>query len=715
MRFIKDNFRKLLFILPFFLIANTSFVPDEGMYPLSEIHKLDLQKAGLKIDPKLVYNPDGVSLIDALVQLTGCTGSFVSNDGLIITNHHCSFGAIQQASTLEQNYLENGFVAKTKEEEIPAAGITCRITTSYEDVSKEVLAFANKETDITKRGRAIANIIKEIVKREETKDTTIDAEVSEMFIGQSYILFRYKVIKDVRLVCAPPRNIGEFGGESDNWVWPRHTGDFSFLRAYVAPDGSPAPYSKKNVPFHPKKFLKVNANGVNENDFVFVLGYPGRTFKNQPSQFIKYQEDFQLPYVQQSYDWMINLYLNRGKNDPEYALNIAGKIKSLANTEKNYRGKLKGLYRLGLVSKKEAEEMELQKFIDANSDLKKEYGSVLTDIDNVYKSVLSTGRVPFFFSLISRNVSLYRLAEILVEYNEERVKPENERKALYTTANKSNLTKTISGLFETIFEDVDKETFIKFLWDASTMKEFIDNPVKYADKKDVITTVNDLYKNTLLLNQKEYEKLLQLTPEEFKKASDPVLDLVRKYETVDRVYQTITSGNEGKLNVLLAKFLEVKKQWLKKNFIPDANSTLRLTYGYIKGYSPADATKYSPFTTLTGLMEKGSPEGDYRLNEMLKKLYASKDYGRFKDKNLNDIPVAMIYNTDTSGGNSGSPVLNAYGELIGVNFDRTFEATINDYAWSEYYSRSIAVDIRYVLWVTEKVSGASHLLKEMGV
>ena len=249
----------LLFLLPL-LLAVIPTIPDEGMYPLSEIRKLDLNSAGLKIDIDEVYNPDGVSLTDALVRIGGCTGSFVSEEGLILTNHHCSFGAVQKVSTVENNYLENGLVAKTREEEIPAAGLTCRITVSYEDVSTKILSAANSVNDFTERINAISAAIKQIVSEEEKKDSTIKAEVSEMFAGQSYVLFRYKTINDIRLVYVPPRSIGEFGGESDNWVWPRHTGDFSFLRAYVAPDGSPASYSKDNVPYHPKKYLTVNTN-----------------------------------------------------------------------------------------------------------------------------------------------------------------------------------------------------------------------------------------------------------------------------------------------------------------------------------------------------------------------------------------------------------------------------------------------------------------------
>jgi hypothetical protein len=304
-----------LSILSLLLLAMIPSVLDEGMFPLSEVSNLDLNSAGLKISVEEVYNPNGVSLVDALVKIGGCTGSFVSPEGLIITNHHCSFGAVRRASTIENNYLENGFLAETRKEEIPAEGFTCRITDSYEDVTSEILDAANQVDNITERIKAIRKKTKEIVKREEEKDSTIKAEVSEMFVGQSYVLFRYKTIKDVRLVYIPPLSIGEFGGESDNWVWPRHTGDFSFLRAYVSPDGSSADYSEENVPFTPPKFLDVNPNGVDEEDFVFLLGYPGRTYKHQPSHFLKFQMEYQLPYISKLYRWMIDLFEEKGEEE----------------------------------------------------------------------------------------------------------------------------------------------------------------------------------------------------------------------------------------------------------------------------------------------------------------------------------------------------------------------------------------------------------------
>jgi hypothetical protein len=711
---------KLFLSLLIIITLSLAFIPsapDEGMFPLSDIRNLDLKSAGLKIGIDEVYNPDGVSLVDALVKVGGCTGSFVSEDGLILTNHHCVFGAVQAASTVENNYLENGFVANTRDEEIPAKGLTCRITVSYEDVSAEILEAANEADDISKRTDAISKKIREIIKREEEKDSTIKAEVSEMFVGESYVLFRYQMINDVRIVYAPPRSIGEFGGESDNWVWPRHTGDFSFLRAYVAPDGSPAKYSENNVPFTPKKHLQVNADGVDENDFVFLLGYPGRTFKHQPSHFIVNQEKYLLPYISKLYRWMIDLYEAKGADDPEFALEKATLIKNLANVEKNYRGKLQGLERLRLVQKKQNEEKQLQEFINSNPELKSKYGNVLKEIDDVYQEIFESGRLPYILSSLSRFVNYYRLAEMFVEYKIEIQKPDSVRKSRYTEKNISQFLSSIDNLYNDYHPDMDKALFKKILKDALTFPEL--NTVGVfrflSEVEDIENYVDKLYSDSFVKNSEDY--LSKLLDEDLSTESlnDPLISLAQKFYELNESETAKRNRINGQLNILLANMMEVKRSWLEKSFIPDANSTLRLTYGYILGYTPADAVYYSPITSLKGVIEKGKEEGDYKLLPKLRELYNKKEFGKFYNDKLGDVPVAILYNTDTSGGNSGSPIMDAYGRVVGVNFDRAFEATINDFAWSAEYSRSIGVDIRYILWVTQKVGGADFLLKEMGV
>lgn len=713
--------RVLFFIfLSITLLISFAFIPpkpDEGMFPLSDIRKLNLNNKGLKISVDELYNPNGVSLVDALVRIGGCSGSFVSEEGLIITNHHCVFGAVQKASTVENNYLENGFVAYSREEEIPAEGLTVRITISYEDVSNEVLSAAESVDDVSKRSKAISDKISEIVKREEAKDSTIKAEVSEMFVGEQYVLFRYKTINDIRLVYVPPRTIGEFGGESDNWVWPRHTGDFSFVRAYVAPDGSPAKYSKDNVPFKPKKFLKVNPNGIDEEDFVFILGYPGRTFKNMPARFVEYHYKYQLPYVQNFFAWLINLYTKRGENDPEFALNISSTIKSLANTEKNYRGKLQGIRNLDLINKKFEEEKQLQNFIQSNLQLKTKYGNLLSEIDDLYKDTFESGRRMFVLNFMRNFVSYYRLADLFVDYKTEMTKDENDRKPNYKNENKDKLLSEITNIYKNIKYDLEPQILKKIFSDASSFEELssIEPFASYRATENKDEYINNLFDKTFLSDKDKFIDNLFNQDVSLDNIDDEFITIAKKLSELRSQEQTKQQVRDSKANIILAKFNEVKRLWLNKNFIPDANSTLRLTFGYVRGYSPKDATYYSPISSLKGMIEKSFEGGDYRIYEKIKELYDKKDFGSFVHPKLKEVPVAFIYNTDTSGGNSGSPIMDAYGRLVGVNFDRCFEATINDYAWSESYSRSIGVDIRFVLWVVQKIGNADFLLKEMNI
>jgi hypothetical protein len=712
---------KILVAFSLLFIAVTPYHPDEGMYPLTVIRYLDLKHAGLKIGINEIYNPDSPELVNAVVKIGGCTGSFVSPEGLIITNHHCAFGAVQKASTTENNYLENGFLAKTREDEIPAEGITARITVSFEDVSNEVLQAADRTMNISERREAIEKKIKEIEKREEEKDSTIEVKVSEMFVGKSYVLFRYKLIKDIRLVYVPPLAIGEFGGESDNWEWPRYSGDFSFMRAYVAPDGSAAEYSENNVPYKPERFIKVNPDGAEEGDFVFLLGYPAKTFKHQPSQFLRYQVNYQLPYIQQLYSWLINLYEEKGKYNPQFALHFASRIKWLANTRKNYYGKLVGLSRLNLIEKKQKEEADIQAFIDSSSALKDKYGNIMEGIDSVYAGIYKDGVLPLFLTQLGKQLSLYKLAEIMIDYKEAQEKPESEREEMYTRRGLPRLEEQIDKLYSDFYPELEKSIMKKMLNDGIRHKEIsaIDIFANFARSLTPLNQVNTfvvkLYSSTILTDRDKYLSLLQDNNVRLKDLNDPYIDFVQKLKGVQKEYQIRKEKRDGKLNVMLSELIEAQKMWLNKSIIPDANRTLRLTYGYIKGYSPSEAVYFDPITTLKGMIAKGKSAGDYKLPEKIRELYKEKDFGKFIDKNLNDVPVAILYNTDTSGGNSGSPVLDAYGKLVGVNFDRPFEAIVNDYAWSPDYSRSIGVDIRYVLWVTQKIAGADFLLNEMGI
>ena len=713
---------RFLFIL--FLTLNLSAVhkydAEEGMYPLSEIHKLDLQKAGLQIGIDEIYNPNGVSLIDALVKINGCTGSFVSDQGLMITNHHCAFKAISNASRPEQNYLEDGFLAREFETEIPAEGYVVRITESYEDVTDQILKSVEAIKDLAERNKAISKKMREIAKAADDEANSIIAEVSEMFAGESYILFKYRTIKDVRLVYAPPRSIGEFGGEADNWIWPRHTGDFTFMRAYVAPDGSAAEYSEENVPFTPKKFLKVNPDGVDEGDFVFIFGYPGRTFRHNPSQFLQYQENFNLPYIEQLYSYMIGIYESISEEDEALQLKYSSTIKSLANTMKNYRGKMLGLRRLNLIDKKIAEEVELAEFINSREDLKDQYGTLFKDIENVYNKRFDIAEADLWFGRFFRFSDLVSLADFITEYSEQMELIDADRKSAFKEDKIEETLDRMKKKYDDMNLDFEDEFIYKMIYDTEMFSETseikaLKSRTSSGDVENEISKYVEYLLSTEIANKEFFNNALKLSFDEIKDLDDPLIDLVIALKKQKQEIEKIDDQIEGTLQVLMPKLAEIKKLKDKTTFTPDANRTLRLTYGYIKGYEPADGVFYKPITSLNGVIEKSFLGGDYVIPDKLSVAFDQKNFGRFYDSKIGGVPVAILYNTDTTGGNSGSPILNSKGELIGVNFDRAYEATINDFAWDDDYSRSIGVDIRYVLWVAKTIGEADNVLKELGV
>lgn len=692
--------------------------PDEGMFPMSEISKLDLKKAGLRMNQEDIFNPEGISLTDALVRVGGCTGSFVSNEGLMITNHHCAFGSVQAASSPANDYITHGFLAKRREDEIVAKGLTCKITQSYQDVSDRVLASAQGIQDPAERLLKISETIRAIEAEENQKHKGMSCEISEMFTGRTYVLFRYQIIRDVRLVYVPQRDIGEFGGESDNWEWPRHTGDFSFLRAYVAPDGSPADYSAQNVPYKPKKHLIVNPDGVNEGDFVFILGYPGRTFRNMPARYIRYQERYQMPYIANLFEEQIATMKALGKNDKDLEIRVASRIKQLANVSKNYRGKLEGLKNLNLVNKKLDEDRMMANKIQEDDNLKALYANLMRDIDKLYDELDSVAIQSLWFNQIFSAGEVLSAANILIETNEKiAVAGTDEEKEKIATAGKAKLRSLVTGMHN----EVDVALISSMIRDArifSPQQKVI--AVEKYFKKDFTPEQREKklrkwWADTKVSRPSELYAMVGMQPALMRKSKDPIIKFV--FALRDQIQQLRGSAltRQGKLTQLLAAYVDAKSQLAGADFIPDANATLRLTFGNIKGYSLRDAVKFNPITTLSGMIQKGYDGGDYSLNPIIEQLFKTKNFGRYKMKDKEDVPLAILYNTDTSGGNSGSPIMDADGKLVGVNFDRAYPATINDFAWNDKYSRSIGVDIRFVLWVTEYVGNAGFLLEEMEV
>ena len=694
---------------------------EEGMYPVSEISKLDLKSKGLAVSPLDIFNPDGTSIFNGICKVGGATGSFISDKGLIITNHHVAYGAVQAASSAEQDYLTDGFYAASLQEEVQAPGYVVRITESYADVSEQVLNAVDSEMALKDQADAVEKKIKEIVKEAEEKHPGKRAEVSEMFPGKTYVLFIYTYLRDIRLVYAPPRSIGNFGGETDNWMWPRHTGDFSLLRAYVAPDGSPAGYAQENVPFKPQKVLSIDPAGVQENDFVFMLGYPGRTYRNRTSFFLEYQYNERMPWIVDYYQWEIDLAEKFSQKDRGTAIKLSTRIKWRSNTMKNYRGKLQGIGRLNLIRDKKQEEAALQEFIEADNDLKKEYSGLLDEIRDIYSALSKESRRELILQYLRSGSTLLSAAYTVYEGSIELVKPDLERKSTYMDRNFSRTKQYMAQGFKNYFEPADKAVLYKLLSMASQLPgeqkiqavEQIQDGTAGGDA--IQAFVDGLYAQSALTQISAVSDALEKAAAGKDIPADPAITFIKalypEYEALEKTQKE----RKAELDPLLAALLDVRRQYKKEQFIPDANGTLRFTYGYIEGYSPKDAVYYKPFTTIAGIHEKTTGEPPFDTPEKLLSLIRKGAASAFIQPQLKTVPVDMLYSMDTTGGNSGSPVFNAQGSIIGINFDRAFEATINDFAWSQDYSRSIGVDIRYVLWILKEFSGADSILAELGL
>ena len=708
------NVRKqILFVIALCTLA-PSLNAEEGMYPISAIDRLDLKEQGMRLSATQVFNPDETCLVDGICRVNGCTGSFVSPNGLIITNHHCAYRAIQSASTAENDWLKNGFFSKSMKEEILAPGYVVRITESYLDVSAEVLAVVDPSMSAVERSKVIEKRRKELEKKAEAENPGMRADIAEMFTGKSYVLFLYTYIRDVRLVFAPPSSVGNFGGAFDNWEWPRHTGDFSFMRAYVAPDGSTTEYNENNVPYQPKRFIQVAPAGANEGDFVFLLGYPGRTARHKTASFLQYEQNVRLPFIVDLYNWQLATMAEESKKDRAVALKHSSRKQSLANVEKRSRGQLKGLVRKNIVATRRVAEAKLQMYIESDETRKQKYGSLIKELDDVYREMGASANYELTMSNLVSACRGLALAHTIYDSVSERAKPDLDRESAYMDRNiDRTIDRAILG-----WKDWHHATDRKML---AEMKRRLRKFPQASSTPVVQTFVDDesfgdnAFAKTKLNEESFIRSLFKKSPNELQQVDDPFLQaVIGLYPEYKRLREK-SKEIDGELGRLYGQLIDVKQQFQNTSFVPDANGTLRMTYGQVKGYSPEDAVYKFPATTLRGVIEKTTGEAPFITPNRVQKLYEKGDFGNFLHPKLNQVPVALLYNTDTTGGNSGSPILNGSGELVGVNFDRTFEATINDFAWNESYSRSIGVDIRYVLWITGKVYDARRLLDEMGV
>ncbi len=695
-----------------------NMMADDGMFPMSELPRVNLRERGIELTAEKLFNPSEISLVDGICRVNGCTGSFVSDSGLIITNHHCAFDAIQKASTSDRDLLTNGFIAGSRAEEIPAPDYQVRITENYRDISAEVLSVVQEGMSFLERTKAIEKRRKELEIEAERQHPGLRAEAAEMFAGRTYVLFLYTYLKDVRLVFAPPASVGNFGGEADNWEWPRHTGDFSFMRAYTAPDGSSATWSAQNIPYRPKRFLRVQSAGVDEGDAVFLLGYPGRTARHRTASFLQHESRVRLPLTVELYQWQIRQMEEAGVGDRSVAIRHASRTKSLANVEKRSRGQLQGLQRAQIVEQRLQQESELQSFIEADEVLRQKYGSVLRDIAAVYAEMESAGPLEIHLQQLRQACRAAAFGFAVVDAVHERAKPDIERESPWMDRNYAQSVQELKVSLRDWHPPTDVEMLSGMLRRLSSIPGARQIPalIPLTESEQICEqAAKRLIEGTRLGDAGFIEQSLGQTVDQLRATKDPLLTLLLDLYPSYLQLRELDKTREGRLSRLYGSLLEVKEQFLRTGFIPDANGTLRFTSGRVRAYSPADAVVRTPISTLRGVIEKTTGQDPFITPEPVLRAYGARDFKGFLHPRLGQVPVAILYDTDTTGGNSGSPVLNSKGELVGVNFDRCFEATINDFAWNADYSRSIGVDIRYVLWITGRVYGATQLLDEMGV
>ncbi len=706
-------------ILGFLLLVSSVLRADEGMWLLPLLQKYNIQamqQKGFKLTADDIYSLNQASIKDAVIIFgRGCTGEVVSEQGLVLTNHHCGYGAIQQHSTPEHDYLEDGFWAKSFEEEIPTPGLTATFLIRMEDVTEQVNAAFKPEMSETERNKAATEVGQKIA-NEATEGTHYTADVRSFFGGNQYFLLVYEVFTDVRFVGAPPSSIGKFGHDTDNWMWPRHTGDFSVFRIYADKDNKPAVYSPQNVPYKPKYFLPISLKGVNNGDFAMIMGYPGSTQRYMTS--VEVEERMKIINANRIYIRGIKqeIWLKDMQADKVVNLKYASKYAGSSNYWKNSIGMNKALKRLKVYDFKVQQEEEFAKWILASPERQQKYGNALELIkegvtgrkeylnaSQYISEALYSGAEVVGFASMTRS-----LADALKNNNTEDIsKISNSLKGraeyFYKNYNTPTDQKTSKAMFRIFMENV-----------PVTYQPDIFNTIRTKFKGDVDRYIDQMFAKTIFTDSVKFYAFLD-KPSLKVLEKDPIYVAAASIASkADELRKLLTPFNEkiqqGQ-RLYIAAMLEMNQG---KALYPDANFTMRLTYGEIKDYYPMDAVHYDYYTTLHGVMEKEDPDNwEFVVPAKLKELYNSKDYGRYGKNGT--MPVAFISTNDITGGNSGSPVMNGNGELIGIAFDGNWEAMSGDIVFENNLQRTISVDIRYVLFVIDRYAGASRLIEEMKI
>lgn len=713
--------KKLLVLSVILFLCRSVSLADEGMWlPLfiERLNYVDMQKEGLHLTAEEIYSVNHSSLKDAIVIFGGgCTGEIVSSQGLIFTNHHCGYGSIQSHSTVEHDYLTDGFWATRLEEELPTPGLSVRFLVNIEDVTQTVLAGLNEQMNEQERAAKVREITRKL-ETEASKGKQFEARVGSFFNGNEYYLFVYQVFKDVRLVGAPPSSIGKFGADTDNWMWPRHTGDFSVFRVYSSTENKPAEYTKDNVPYQPKQFLSVSIKGVKKDDYTMILGYPGTTDRYATSYTIDWALEHNNPAVVKIRTRKLDILKEDMEANPEVRIKYASKYAGTANYWKFFIGQNKGLKQLKVLERKQELEKQFTAWVNSDAGRKAKYGDALPKIEKAY-ALINTYELAVRYSseAIMRGCEIISFARQFASLetelskaapDENKIKEVKSRlsessKQYFKNYNAPTDQKMLAAMLELYYKDVPAQQQPDFLKEIA--KKFKGDFQKYAA---------GVFAKSIFVSQEKVDQFLA-DPSLRQLKKDPSWPLQKAFSANAILIDSLVRPGQELLTAGRRSFIAgLREMQPDKKFYPDANSTMRLTYGKVLDYSPADAVEYDYVTTLKGVIEKEDPNNwEFVVPKKLKELYNARDYGRYGENG--EMVVAFLTTNDITGGNSGSPVLNADGDLIGLAFDGNWEAMSGNYAFEPELQRTICVDIRYVLFVIEKYAGATNLIKELNI
>ncbi len=707
-------------LLSLFALFSRGLSAGEGMWIpllLQSLNESEMQQMGMKMSAADIYSVNKGSLKDAIVHFGGfCTSEIISLKGLLLTNHHCGYGQIQSHTSLQNNYLRDGFWAHSMAEELPNPGLTATLIVRIEDVSTSVLAGISDEMSESERQSAIDKNI-ELVKKKAKREAYEEIKVRPFFKGNQYFLFVTVTYRDVRLVGAPPESIGKFGADTDNWVWPRHTGDFSLFRIYAGPDNLPADYSENNVPYQPKHHLPISLDGVAEDDFTLIFGFPGRTNQYLPSYAVKQIVDVLDPTKISIRDKALSVINAAMRSDEQLRIQYASKQARIANAWKKWQGEVLGIKTTGGVARKEAFEKEFTQKINGNKTWANKYGQLLPRFKELYKKIEPYAFTRDYYNEVTRNIELMRVAGYLhrlVSAYEENGEAGYQKMA-------DRLNSYFSRFYKNYQASVDEQVFAALSQmyvehvNAAYVPHYVRQQLRAAGK-DYQQLAKNIYSHTAFTDQESMTKLMELdAPAAIAKIKeDPAYQFAASLRQVynDKVAGPYNQSNKEINKIQRTYMAALMEVFPDRRFYPDANSTMRVTYGKVAGYEPRDAVHFLPQTYLSGVIAKYKPDDyEFDLPKKLIDLYHSKDYGPYGSNGK--MPVCFIGTNHTTGGNSGSPAIDAEGNLIGLNFDRVWEGTMSDINYDASICRNIMVDMRYILFIIDKFAGANKLVSEM--